>query len=249
MLSSCGLLCEDCYAFANECPGCECIEGKPFWVNETGSGVCELYQCAGDQGMTSCGDCAALPCRQCVELRDPNLSMEAHLHNVNDRVRKLRMASQSCHPVVCIQPRDSFCVAGYAFATSANRSRAEIPGFWDKFFESCGLEKLAQFVDGGARTGTYGICTDFNCDSGRFSYVIGVESKLDGDVPEGMVKVTVSAGLYVMAEVPLDVPAIHSAWDYILQTWMPAAGYSHAGTEDFEFYPEECGCEVWVPIK
>jgi predicted transcriptional regulator YdeE len=249
MLSSCGLLCEGCYAFGKDCPGCECIEGKPSWADEIGIGTCELYQCARDRGMTSCTSCAALPCRQFVELRDPSLSVESHLANVNKRVERLRAASETASLAVSIRTRDSFCVVGYALDTSSDRSRREIPGFWERFFESEGPEKLGHLADAEARRGTYGICTRFDCSSGRFSYVIGVEAKAEADVPEEMVKITVPAALYVVAEVPLEIPAIHRAWDYLLKVWMPAAGYSHSGSEDFEFYPEECGCEVWVPFK
>ncbi|HCD41785.1 MAG TPA: hypothetical protein DEQ54_04075 [Firmicutes bacterium] len=64
MLSSYGLMCETCYAFPKDCPGCDNIEGKPSWVSDIGKSVCELYQCARDRGLTSCGGCAALPCRQ-----------------------------------------------------------------------------------------------------------------------------------------------------------------------------------------
>jgi len=251
MLSSCGLLCEGCYAFGKDCPGCDRIEGKPSWADEIGIGTCELYQCARDRGITSCGSCAALPCRQFVELRDPSLGMEYHLANVNKRVGTLRAASEAATLAVSIRTRDSFCVVGYALDTSHDRSRAEIPGFWERFFESGGPEKLSHVADEGARRGTYGICTGFDCSSGRFAYVIGVEPKAEADVPENMVKIAVPAALYAVAEVPLDVPAIHRAWDYLLGVWMPAAGYSHAGSgsDDFEFYPEECGCEVWVPLK
>jgi len=90
MLSSCGLLCEGCYAFSKECPGCDRVEGKPSWADEIGIGTCELYQCARDRGITSCGSCSALPCRRFVELRDPSLSIEAHLANVNKRVGRLQ---------------------------------------------------------------------------------------------------------------------------------------------------------------
>jgi hypothetical protein len=118
MLSSCGLLCEGCYAFGKDCPGCDRIEGKPSWADEIGIGTCELYQCARDRGITSCGSCAALPCRQFVELRDPSLGMESHLANVNKRVGRLRAASEAATLAVSIRTRDSFCVVGYALDTS-----------------------------------------------------------------------------------------------------------------------------------
>lgn len=192
-----------------------------------------------------------MPCRRFVELRDPSLSIEAHLANVNKRVGRLRAASEAATVAVSIRTRDSFCVVGYGLNTSRDRSRADIPGFWERFFESGGPEKLGHLADEEAKRGTYGICTGFDCSSGRFAYVIGVEPKAEADVPENMVKIAVPAALYAVAEVPLDVPAIHRVWDYLLGVWMPAAGYSHAGagSDDFEFYPEECGCEVWVPLK
>jgi hypothetical protein len=98
MLSSCGLLCETCYAFPTDCPGCDKLEGKPSWLSDIGKSVCELYQCARDRGITSCGGCAVLPCRQFVELLDPSLSVEEHLGHVNKRVEKLKKAHPSALP-------------------------------------------------------------------------------------------------------------------------------------------------------
>ncbi len=135
-------------------------------------------------------------------------------------------------------------------ATTTERSRSEIPAFWDRFFDFGGPDKLGKIAGKEqGRGGTYGICTACNCDSGDFTYVIGIAVSTPKDIPEGMVQVTVPAALYAVANAVLDAPAIHEAWDSLIKTWMPEAGYSHAGTEDFEFYPEECGCEVWVPIK
>lgn len=250
MLSSCGLLCETCYAFPKDCPGCDKLEGKPSWVSDIGKSVCELYQCARDRGITSCGGCAVLPCRQFVELRDPSLSVEEHLGHVNKRAEKLKKAYPSAlSSFVHIIPRDAFYVIGYPLATTTERSRSEVPAFWDRFFEFGGPDKLGKIAEQERGGGIYGVCTDFNCKSGEFTYVIGVDVSKPKDMPEGMVQVSVPAALYAVASAVLDAPAIHEAWDFLIKTWMPEAGYSHAGTEDFEFYPEECGCEVWVPIK
>jgi AraC family transcriptional regulator len=54
--------------------------------------------------------------------------------------------------------------------------------------------------------------------------------------------------------------AIQAVWKQIYSEWFPASEYEHAGTPDFELYPEQedpsiddtsekYRCEVWIPIK
>lgn len=187
--------------------------------------------------------------RQWGELRDPRLSVEEHLGHINKRVEKLKEAhSSSSQPSVCIHPRDAFYVIGYPLVTNTERSRLEVPAFWDRFFELGGPDMLLKIAGESQGRGIYGVCTDFNCKSGEFTYVIGVSVSEPKDIPEDMVQVSMPAALYAVVKTVLDVHAIHDAWDFLIKTWMPEAGYSHAGTEDFEYYPDECGCEIWVPI-
>lgn len=90
MLSVCGLACNECYAFGDTCPGCQRVEGKPFWVAEYGADACELYKCCNGRKYQDCGECPSLPCEAFVRLKDPKLSDEEHAGGIKARVQRLK---------------------------------------------------------------------------------------------------------------------------------------------------------------
>jgi hypothetical protein len=67
--SPCGIICDDCDWFTGEenpqCPGCEAVEGKPFW------GACETYACVKEHGVEHCGVCGEFPCDGFMSRYDP----------------------------------------------------------------------------------------------------------------------------------------------------------------------------------
>lgn len=69
MFSPCGIVCDDCDWFTGEkhprCPGCEAVEGHPFW------GACETYACVKEKGVDHCGECGAFPCDNYMARYDP----------------------------------------------------------------------------------------------------------------------------------------------------------------------------------
>jgi hypothetical protein len=85
-LSICGLDCKSCDFYKVQCKGCREVSGKPFWT-ETG---CALFECCSEKGFNTCGDCGELPCKQFIELKDPSISQEQHLREVENRVNRLR---------------------------------------------------------------------------------------------------------------------------------------------------------------
>ena len=73
----CGLNCEVCEYLPEQCKGCGCVEGKPFWSVQVPSGICPLYDCCRNQReLEHCGQCEEFPCEMFFEFRDPNLSDE-----------------------------------------------------------------------------------------------------------------------------------------------------------------------------
>lgn len=72
--AACGLICNDCPWYKGEkepqCPGCEKIEGKPFW------GTCETYKCAIEHGVDHCGLCNEFPCDGFMGRYDPSTGPE-----------------------------------------------------------------------------------------------------------------------------------------------------------------------------
>lgn len=89
-LSVCGLVCDECPYYSKPCKGCREVKGAPFWVEEIESDNCELYHCSSERGFRSCGDCAELPCRSFRQLKDPGISDEEHLMELERRVQRLR---------------------------------------------------------------------------------------------------------------------------------------------------------------
>jgi len=72
--SSCGIVCDSCDWFTGEkqprCPGCETVEGKPFW------GDCETYACVKERGVDHCGKCGVFPCDGFMSRYDPREGQE-----------------------------------------------------------------------------------------------------------------------------------------------------------------------------
>lgn len=63
IISCCGVICSDCQYYPGNCSGCPAIEGKAFWLQFTGSDVCDIYNCCINQKQLShCGKCSELPC-------------------------------------------------------------------------------------------------------------------------------------------------------------------------------------------
>jgi hypothetical protein len=64
-LSSCCIDCNACQIGTTQnCPGCQSVEGKPFWSRD---GVCDLYSCASGKSHAHCGKCGEFPCNMLSE--------------------------------------------------------------------------------------------------------------------------------------------------------------------------------------
>jgi hypothetical protein len=92
MLSACGLLCSECNFFNNACQGCHAVKGATFWAKEMmPDRICPLYKCSViDKKFGNCGQCAELPCKKFIDLKDPNISDEQHIQSINERVSRLK---------------------------------------------------------------------------------------------------------------------------------------------------------------
>ncbi|MGE5391193.1 MAG: DUF3795 domain-containing protein [Deltaproteobacteria bacterium] len=90
MLQVCGVNCEECPSYPEECKGCRAIQGKVFWVGYIGQEVCPMYKCCQDKGYEHCGGCAELPCKMWYEIKDPTLADEEHIASINTRVSILK---------------------------------------------------------------------------------------------------------------------------------------------------------------
>lgn len=91
VLSACGLWCDECEHFKNQCDGCHSIKGSTFWAKEMmPSKICPLYDCGiNTRAYKNCGDCAELPCELFVKMKDPNSSEVEHQRMLKVRQERL----------------------------------------------------------------------------------------------------------------------------------------------------------------
>ena len=94
VLSTCGLICDECEFFGNKCNGCKAVKGQTFWALEMmPNKTCPLYNCGvNDRGYRDCGDCTELPCKMFREMKDPNSTDAQHQESLVKRVAVLKSA-------------------------------------------------------------------------------------------------------------------------------------------------------------
>ncbi|MBP5310025.1 MAG: DUF3795 domain-containing protein [Lachnospiraceae bacterium] len=88
-MSCCGSDCGACYCYPETCKGCNELCGKVFHAPK--GKECPIYFCCRIRnGFHSCGECEELPCDLIKKTKDPSMSEEEFMNNVNERVRRLR---------------------------------------------------------------------------------------------------------------------------------------------------------------
>ena len=94
ILSACGLICDECEFYGEECKGCLAVSGQTFWAKEMmPDHTCPLYNCSvNEKGFKSCGDCSGLPCKMFREMKDPGSTEEEHQLSLVQRVGRLKVA-------------------------------------------------------------------------------------------------------------------------------------------------------------
>jgi len=92
LLSSCGLICNECEFYNKTCNGCLAVKGQTFWAKEMmPDKTCPLYNCAINQrGYAHCGQCNELPCEMFRNMKDPNSTDEEHSQLLIDRSERLK---------------------------------------------------------------------------------------------------------------------------------------------------------------
>jgi AraC family transcriptional regulator len=146
--------------------------------------------------------------------------------------------------------REAFTVLGRSIKTSSedNMKHGTISTFWQEA-PTQGLEsKLCKLNDDRP---FLGVCYGMEND-GHFRYMIGVETKKTDATLEQLV---IPASTWAVFESIGPMPdAIQRVWRSIYEDFFPSSGYRHAGTPDFESYPEsgsdrqDYRCEVWIPV-
>lgn len=76
----------------------------------------------------------------------------------------------------------------------------------------------------------------------------------DTEVTEGIGKLTIEEGTYLVAAFKLKADEFQEAWDWIMQDWFPKSGYQPADKPCYELYPKEpedgiFRVDICVPLK
>lgn len=159
-----------------------------------------------------------------------------------------------------IVTKPAFDLIGYTLRTrnADGQNNKDIPEFWQKYM----AEKMGGNLYGLAVSNAeYGICDDFNMETGEFSYIIGVEAKEGAEAPEGAIKRRYPEQTYAVfttPKVPHDqfTSSIQSTWNAIFGEWFPHSGYEHAAGAEFEYYDERCWkdrtdqpeMDIYIPV-
>jgi AraC family transcriptional regulator len=180
---------------------------------------------------------------------------------VDVRQRKLNPYLGGIRMEYRIVTKPAFDVIGYSLRTRTHEgeNHRDIPAFWSRYME----EKMGQNLHGLAVSGAeYGICDDFDMESGEFSYIIGVEAKEGAEAPEGTVKRHYPETTYAVFTTPKVTPdrfseSIQSTWGVIFSEWFPNSDYEHSGGAELEYYDER-SCrdraelfemDIYIPVK
>jgi hypothetical protein len=87
----CGVDCDGCCGKDDCNGGCFKSGGKVCYIAQTGLEICPIYDCAiNKKGYKSCAECAELPCQLFFDWKDPQVSVEDHKKNIEQRVITLK---------------------------------------------------------------------------------------------------------------------------------------------------------------
>ncbi|MCL6458883.1 MAG: AraC family transcriptional regulator [Gorillibacterium sp.] len=155
--------------------------------------------------------------------------------------------------------KPQFDVVGYVLATnnSGGENMKQIPAFWQTYMKEDWGKPLYEL----GSQDEYGICTDFNMETGAFNYIIGVEVKEAVKLPPRTVCRTFPAATYAIFTTPKVAQeqftaSIQETWSTIFQEWFPHSDYEHGGGAEFEFYDHRSGgdenslvqMDIYIPI-
>lgn len=160
-----------------------------------------------------------------------------------------------------IVTKPGFDVIGYSIRTrnADGQNNRDIPAFWQRYMQEKMGENLHKLAISNAE---YGICGDFDLESGEFSYMIGVEVGEGAEAQEGTIKRHYPEQTYAVFTTPKVgsdrfAESIQNTWMAIFSEWFPHSGYEHSGASEFEYYDERCWqdrnelleMDIYIPVK
>jgi len=155
----------------------------------------------------------------------------------------------------CMEPRivrlPAFHVVGMA-GRFTPATTSHIPLLWERFVPY--MDRIPY------RRGshTLGVCVDADpstIEQDGFTYVAGVEVERIGDVPEGLMALTVPANAYAVFTHTGHIAYFPDTVKQVWGRWLPASRYRHVPAPDLEWYDErwnpetgEGEIDVYVPV-
>ena len=147
-----------------------------------------------------------------------------------------------------IVSKPAFSVAGMLYHGKMGPS-ADIPQLWNVFGPR--MHTIPHVVH--PEVG-FGMMDHFDEKTGEFDYVAACEVEPGAAAPEGMVRWDVPAQTYAVFTTTLQ--QIGAIFDEINNRWLPASGYSHAMSPEFEWYGPSFDpanpnseMEIYIPIS
>lgn len=161
-----------------------------------------------------------------------------------------------------IESKPAYSMTGVATRTSEqdDQSFRDLPAFWARLGRDGTLARLERLVPVGSRLGVAGVATEFDLDSGAFTYLAAIETPTNAAdraaLPPGCREVGIPAATWGIFDVRGALPeAIHGALRRIFTEWVPSANWEHAPGPTLEIYPPgderapDYRCEVWIPLQ
>ena len=129
----------------------------------------------------------------------------------------------------------------------AETREAEIPKFWDKYFEDEACRKVPGYL---------GICAQNKAGGDVFRYGIGCRASDVEGVPEGFEIIRLPAYTWAVFRCVGPMPgAIQAMWERIYREWLPVSGYELIPDYEIENYlpgdpsAPDYVSEICIPVK
>lgn len=136
--------------------------------------------------------------------------------------------------------REAFSVAGLHYR--GRNADGEVTALWsdvDEYDEA--FESLA-----GPEPEWFGVCSDFDEDTGQFSYLAGVAVDDDVAIPDEFARVDVPTNEYAVFTLTLD--GIANQVDAVHSEWFPSSPSRRASGPEFERYDADFDGESETPF-
>ena len=151
-----------------------------------------------------------------------------------------------------IEEKPSFRVVGVKeqFSADVEESFKSLPKMWARCNQDGTTEAICNLIEG-QLNGCLGICAEFDGD--KFDYWIAAPTSQA--CPHDMCEMEIPASVWAVFDVTGAMPkAIQEVNRRIYSEWLPASGFDHAKSPDFELYPggdnssPDYKSEIWIPI-